>query len=153
MQQRPRFLVAGLLGSIRGALQAAFLVLSLILILRILLRRPWLVATAFVLIFTAMMAARLGTWSGRLHALDYPLLAAMTALNYLLLTRLGLVAYLAYATPVFLAVSFPALSPDLGAWHASSFVVPVLVLAALAAWAFRTATAGRPVFSDGVFTS
>lgn len=148
----PRFLVASLFRSLRGALQISFLVLSLILVLRILLRRTWLVAAAFVMVLTTMLVAGGASWSGRVYALDYALIAAIAALDYVLLTRVGLLAFVGLVMPSLLMLNYPAIAPDLEAWHASSFVLPLLVVTALAVWAFHNATRGRPVFRDGVFT-
>jgi hypothetical protein len=70
---------------------------------------------------------------------------ASLAIEVVILFRFGLVAYIAAMYVTNILVLLP-LTLDLSAWYIGSSFFVLAVVAALAAWAFRTTLAGRSVF-------
>ncbi len=117
----------------------------LFFVLQVLLRRQWLAAVAFILLFGVVSG--LG-FSGR------PLIGAFfgaLAISFFLaaLLRFGVLAAIVC---IFVPPDLP-LTTDLTAWYASPTVFVVAIVLALAAYAFHTAIAGRPLFKAGFLES
>jgi predicted Ser/Thr protein kinase len=115
----------------------------LIFVLRAVLRRDWLAAAAFVLIY--MILNWLGTPAS-------PALAAVfggveTALLVFMMLRFGLVALIASSLVYVLMLMFP-ITADFSAWYAGASLFALLSVAAMAVFAFRSSLAGRPLFGD-----
>ena len=113
----------------------------LLFILRTILRRDWLAAAAFVLLFTAFSAL---ASSGPL-ALEVVFSAIEMTLIVFIMLRFGLVALIASAFAYMLLMLFP-ITADFSAWYAGTSLFALLSLAALAGYAFHAALAGRPLF-------
>jgi serine/threonine-protein kinase len=113
----------------------------LLFLLRLLLRKDWLAATVFVLIFVVSIAL-----PGK-----YPLVdAVFTAVTFgslvFILLHFGLFSLMVF----FLVEEFLeelVLTTNFSAWYAASTIVGVLLVLALAVYGFRVSLAGRPVFS------
>jgi len=115
--------------------------LFIFFVLRVLLRRDWLAAAVFTLIGMAVGL------SSEIPAIGMPITAIFFLLVPLVLLRFGLLALIALE----LAWSFlssSALTLDASRWYFGHSLVVLLVVAALAAWAFRTTLAGRPLLKD-----
>ena len=115
----------------------------LLFILRALLRREWLAAAVFVVIYMTI---------GALVSPEALLLAALftaieTAILVFVMLRFGLLALLAAAFAYEIVVVFP-INADFSAWYAGASTFALLSVAAVAAYAFHTALAGRPLFGD-----
>ncbi|MGO4882941.1 MAG: serine/threonine-protein kinase [Bryobacteraceae bacterium] len=122
------------------ALTGGVIFLLLLFLLRVILRREWLAAIAFVLVFAGIK----GLSSG------HPLVATSTniliyGILVLLLLRYGFLAVIvcAFVTDTMLAL---ACTTDFGAWYGTASLLTVLSLIGLAVFAFRTSTAGKPLF-------
>jgi predicted Ser/Thr protein kinase len=115
----------------------------LIFVLRLVLRRDWLAAGAFVLIY-AVLSAVATTSSPVLAAL---FTAVSTGLLLFTMLRFGLVALIASFFVVVLMQMFP-LTADFSVWYAGASLFALLGVAALAAFAFHASLAGRPLFGD-----
>jgi hypothetical protein len=148
---RPLFISAITLMGYRGSAEALlsyvvlymFFALGLffaLFLLRLLLRREWLAAAAFILIFVSTSLAA-----------DNPMLEAVgTAVVFAsviaVLKRFGLVAILlGFVVDSTLEVSPTTLR--LSAWYAGPALFGVLVLCAVAVYGFYTSLAGRPIFA------
>jgi hypothetical protein len=144
----PPSLTSGLLGSTRHALGAWFshipdsisstLILFLILFLfRVLLRKSWLAAAAFILLFTVLKSA-----SSSYPAVDWPIMIILyTALAFGAL-RFGLVTLTVALYAADLALNIPlTLNPS--AWYFTNATLALATIAALAIWGFYTALAGQ----------
>jgi hypothetical protein len=121
-------------------LMSAFFVL---LLLRIVLRKQWLAAGAFVLLFVAITSS--GTddpW------MALPVGVVIITIFTIVLVRYGLVAATAGFYFILILQECP-LTVDLSAWYAQGFIVPLLVVVALLIYGFHTALAGQPVFGSG----
>ena len=120
------------------------MVLLLVLGLRVILRRPWLAyAAMFALVLSVNLAAQ------EAPVLELAIMTSiMVSLVILVLTRLGLLAFL-------VAINFSywsriALTTDPGSWHFASSVVTMLLLAALAVYGFIVSLGGQALFKDPV---
>ncbi len=117
-----------------------FVYLSLLVLLRFLLRRQWLAAVVFLLIVPVMVGRdfQLLPW--------VPLSALLAALVILLvLLRFGVLALIACLYCDRMLQAAP-LSPDLSAWYAHATLVPLGLVAAITCYGLYAATHGRPVF-------
>ncbi|HUD98942.1 MAG TPA: serine/threonine-protein kinase [Bryobacteraceae bacterium] len=135
--------VAGFLTLITNCVLQALSWFVLIFILRVVLRRDWLAAAAFVAIYMAL------NWLGTPAS---PALSALfggleTALLVFMMVRFGLVALIASSFVYVLWLLFPITS-DFSAWYAGTSLFALLSLAVMAALAFRWSLAGRPLFGD-----
>lgn len=137
-----RDLAANLIFHSQGALWAALVLLFLFFVLRVLLRRDWLAAAVFTLIGMAM---NLGSED---PAIEVPLGAIYYLLVPLVLLRFGLLAMIANMMAEILLFESSVLTLDPSRWYFGYSLVVLLLVAALAAWGFRTALAGRPLLKD-----
>ncbi len=114
----------------------------LLLLLRILLRQPWLANGAFFLILFFLFTDALTT-----NWVDWIASAIVVAMILLTMIRFGLLSFvvLSFAFPV-LAL-FPA-TLDFEKWYAGIGAIGPLVLLGLAGWGFWVSLAGRPIFRD-----
>jgi len=135
------------LGSLLGVMGTVVVFLSLIpncviqalvwfvlmFVLRVVLRRDWLAAGAFVLIYM-VLGAMATTGSPPLAAL---FTAATTGLLVFTMSRFGLVALIASFFVVVLLQIFP-ITADFSVWYAGASMFALLSVAAMAALAFRS---------------
>jgi predicted Ser/Thr protein kinase len=115
----------------------------LMFLCRVCLRRPWLATLAFVgLVAPVTLAASFsqGDW------IESIVLVLIVVFNVLTMVRLGLLA-LAVQGAVGVFIQYGLLTNDFGAWYGESSLVVVVVVSALALWAFRTSLGGRPLLS------
>ena len=119
----------------------------LIFLLRVVLRRQWLMATVFIALFVGLNAASIdGHPAGALlEALAASLLLAG-------LLRFGVLPVVVMWF-VFLSLHSSPLTTDLSAWYSGGTVFAVAIVLALTAYAFHTAVAGRPLFKAGFLES
>ncbi len=114
----------------------------LLFLMRALLRKPRLVATAFVLLFAAI--ASLGNAT---PLIDFPLAALVGAAIYFVLTRFGLVAFVVGEYVNFLFTLSP-MTADFNASYFGASVFAILFTLAIAAYGLHTALAGRSIIRD-----
>jgi len=122
---------------------SALLMFFLMFLCRACLRRPWLATLAFVGLYAPLAAAASfsqGDWIGSI------VMVLIVALNVLTFVRFGLLT-LAVQGSVGVFIQYGLLTNDFGAWYGESSLVVVVVVSALAVWAFRTSLGGRPLLS------
>jgi serine/threonine-protein kinase len=129
--------VAAFLTLIPNCVVQALVWFVLIFILRVVLRRDWLAAGVFVLMYVALNA---------LTATASPALAALfsaveTALLVFTMLRFGLVALIASFFVYVLLLMFP-ITADFSVWYAGASLFALLSVAAMAALAFRSSLGG-----------
>jgi hypothetical protein len=131
------------LARIEGTLLLSLGLFLAIFLLRLLLRKQWIAAVAFVILGAGQQLSRSDH-----PAIDAPLMIAIYALLVVILMRFGL---LALGACIFVTNSIPALlfTADFSAWYGVSSIAIILIVLALAAWGFHTAMAGRPIFAGG----
>lgn len=113
--------------------------LLVLLLLRILLRKWWLWAPAFVLqgmfVFILCDGASLARWLA---------VAASTTALLLVYTRLGLLAAIACLFATYMLTDFP-ITADLDVWYWGNSLYALTVVAAMGAYGFYTSTTGQPL--------
>ena len=108
---------------------------------RLIFRKEWLTAVAFVLFFAAL--GSLAQTSSALITLPIRLLQ-LSLMMYVVL-RCGLFPYAVGAAVAGVLVLFP-ITADFSAWYAGSAIFTLACIVALTGYAFHTALAGRPLF-------
>ncbi len=131
---------------IPGAIQGTLLFFFLLFVLRVLLRKEWLAAIVFVALWVALKT--LGSdypWiDGSAWALIYGV-AAIVAF------RFGFVALAVGLFVTDLVLNAP-LTLDFSFWYASSTLLPLLSVVALAVWGFYNALAGQKLWQGDLFS-
>jgi serine/threonine-protein kinase len=135
----PRF-ASGYFSHLLQALVGGLLLFLVFFLLRVVLRREWLAGIAFVAIFSAR-----GLASDH-PAVDTCMYVAIYAILVALLLRYGFLAVLVciFVTDMLLALVFTS---DFAAWYGSASLLTLLSIIALAGYAFRTSTSGKPLFA------
>ncbi len=134
--------LAAYLELVRSAFSVPVIVLLLVLIFRVIFRRPWLAYLAF---FGAVAAFALLTSPSLLEACAF---FGIPVLAVLLLTRFGLFTML--VTVAFSSWNFVPLTLDPGSWYFPLSVVAMLLFAAVAIYGFVISLGGRLKFTDPV---
>jgi predicted Ser/Thr protein kinase len=113
-------------------------------VLRLVLRRQWLAALAFVLIFAASDLANddssVTIASAVIRLLIYGILV-------LIMLRLGFFALMVTMFVVNTVIAL-YLTTDFGAWYGQSSLMVVVLFCAFAYWGFHLSLAGRPLFAE-----
>jgi serine/threonine-protein kinase len=142
-----RYAVGELFGSVLFIFVFAFVLLMLFLLLRILLRRTWIAAAVFVVLWTCVDTLQLAAFDPSLYAVGILFGLINSIFMLTLLIRFGLVAFLAGFVSLMPLNRFPT-TADVSAPYFTIGLIPVFVTLALAVYAFRTALAGQAVFRD-----
>jgi len=117
----------------------------LIFLLRVILRKQWLAAAGFTLIFTILkMLGSDHPWIDFIHA------TIIYAVAAIVVVRFGLVALALGIFTADLLGNVPQ-TTDFSAWYAGATLFPLLFVTALAVWGFYTALAGRPLLKNELF--
>jgi len=115
--------------------------LFLILLLTVLLRKPWLASAAFVLIVTLGRVSQEGPMG-----IDLAFSLADALIILLVLSRFGLLALMGTFLFTYLLSTFP-LTMDLSSWHAQSALFALAAALVLASASFVVALGGKPAFA------
>jgi hypothetical protein len=127
---------AGLM-HVPGSITSTLLLFLILFLLRVLLRKSWLAAAGFILLFTAMKAV-----SSNYPAVEWPMEAILYTTLAAGALRFGLVALTVTLFTADLAVNIPVtLNPS--AWYFTNTTLALAAIAALAIWGFYTALAGQ----------
>jgi hypothetical protein len=138
-----RTIVANVAGSL---IFAPFFWLALLFILflfRILLRKEWAAAVAWVLLFTVFFPLSFDPvgWAGAV---------IFSSLAVFVMIRFGLLALVANFMVFNILQGFP-LTTQGSAWYAGISLTGILLMAAMTFYGFYTSLGGRPVFGGAVF--
>jgi serine/threonine-protein kinase len=131
---------------IPSAIQATLLFFFLLFVLRVLLRKEWLAAVVFVAIW-----ATLKTLGSDYPSIEGPAWALIYGVAALVVFRFGFVALAVGLFVTNMLLNVP-LTLDLSDWYASSTLLPLLIVAALAVWGFYNALAGRKLWKTELFS-
>jgi serine/threonine-protein kinase len=127
-----------------SAVGVSIVYLLTLLLLRLLLRKWWLWAPAFViqgaLFFILVDVTSLGRW--------LMVIALMTS-SLLLYTRLGLLAAISFFYTAYILTDFP-LTANLNSWYLGSSLFALGIVAMIGVYGFYTSTTGRPHVRDEV---
>ena len=122
--------------SILGTLQFFFLLLGL----KVVLRKDWLAAIAFVAIFALPRG-----FSSSYVPIELPMLILVYAIAVLIVFRFGLapLAVAIFTVDMFSSVPFSA---DLSTWYMPTSILALLSVVALAGWGFYHSLGGEPLW-------
>jgi serine/threonine-protein kinase len=134
--QGVRLEIAALISTIPSAIFTALLFFFMLFVLRLVLRKEWLAAGVFVLIIGFVIS--LGTTT---PAVDIPLAFLSFALFAFALLRFGLLAMIVTSVVGQMAALGGVL--DFSAWYAGMAMVPLVAIALIAAYGYRTSMGGR----------
>jgi serine/threonine-protein kinase len=140
-----RYALGAWLIQIPGAIQGTLLFFFLLFVLRVLLRKEWLAAIVFVVLWVALKT--LGS--------DYPWIdgsawALLYGVAAIVAFRFGFVALAVGIFATDLLINAP-LTLDFSFWYAISSWLPLLSVAALAVWGFYNALAGQKLWKNELF--
>ena len=127
-------------GSIIGTLEFFFLLLSL----KVVLRKDWLAAIAFVGIFVTIQSA-----SSSDLALDLPAFVVVYGIAVLIVYRFGLLPLACAIFTINMMGNVP-MSSDLSAWFMPASILAVLSVVAMASWGFYHSLGGEPLWRPQV---
>jgi hypothetical protein len=113
-----------------------FALLFILFVLRVLLRKQWAAAIAWVLLFTVLASGDPGGW---VSALIFSMLAVFVMI------RFGLLALVANHVVFSILQHFP-LTTQGSAWYAGIGLTGILLIGAMAFYGFYTSLGGRAVF-------
>jgi serine/threonine-protein kinase len=128
--------------AVPNALIEMLVAFFILFLLRALLRKPWLVGAAFVLMFT--FVGSLGTSTPQI---DIPLAVVASSATYFVLTRFGLVAFL-LGEYVGVVLRLSPITTDFNAPYFGSGVFAILFTLAIAGYGLHTALAGHSIIQD-----
>jgi len=132
-----RMAISAWLEHIPGSISSVLLMFLLLFLFRVLLRKSWLAAIAFILLFTALKSV-----SSNYPALEWPIQAILYTSLAVAAVRFGLVTLAVALYTGDMALNVPAtLNPS--AWYFTSAILALGTIAALAIWGFYTALAGQ----------
>ncbi|MFN7996127.1 MAG: serine/threonine-protein kinase [Bryobacteraceae bacterium] len=136
----PQFTQAYLSHVVQG-LTAGLIFFFLLFLLRVILRREWVAGVAFVALFAGIRGL-----SADHPAVDTTVYFVIYGILVALMLRYG---FLAVAVCVFVTdlVNSLAWTTDFGAWYGTASLLTVLSVIGIAVFAFRTATAGKPLLA------
>jgi hypothetical protein len=117
-----------------------FALLFVLFVLRVLLRKQWAAAVAWVLLFTVLASGDPGGW---VSALIFSVLAVFVMI------RFGLLALVANHVVFSILQHFP-LTTQFSAWYAGIGLTGILLIVSLAFYGFYVSLGGRPVFGCAI---
>ena len=120
-------------------LLVSFFVLFL---LRVVLRREWLAAIVFMLLFTLLTTSQ-----STVKTIDGAFAVVISVSIYFVLTRAGLVAFFTALYVQYFFVFIP-LTSDFSLWWAGPTIFAILLMSSVTAWGVYSALAGVKVISD-----
>jgi hypothetical protein len=137
-----------LLGALPGSMLNTLGVFFLIFIFRVIFRREWLAAGVFVLILTVVSSV---VSPFNLY-ISVPVRLLQYSLMIFVLLRFGLLPFVVGSFVNNILLLFP-ITTDFSAWYAGSSIFALAFLGLLAAYMFRVALAGRPLFKAEILDS
>lgn len=138
-------MLAGLPSAVASSLFVGLGFLFLLVLVRVLLRRPWLATGSAVALLSAVAALQNPEpW------LALPIALTAYSLLFFVVTRYGLLALFATLVAVGVTSNAPA-TLDFSAWYSGAGWFSWAVILAIALYGFRISLAGRPLFSGAAF--
>jgi len=132
-----RIAIGSWLEHLPDSISSTLLLFLLLFLFRVLLRKSWLAAIGFILLFTALKSV-----SSDYPAVSWPIEAILYTVLAAGALRFGLVALVVALYTADLALNIPVtLNPS--AWYFSGATLALGTVAALAIWGFYTALAGQ----------
>jgi hypothetical protein len=136
-----RSAMANLSGHLIGSIYLSLAICLIYVASYSVMRRHWLTGAALVGIFAAL---------DLLFFDSLPAVVSGVLINtviLIVLTQLGLLAAIASSYTLRLVTDFP-MTTDFAQWHASTGLIGIVVILALAVWAFRTSLGGQALLKE-----
>jgi serine/threonine-protein kinase len=133
-----------LVGMLPNSILGTFGVFFVLFVFRLIFRKEWLAAAAWVLLTTVI--ATLATEGNAAYTIPIRLVENCVAMYVLL--RFGLYPYVVGNCVALALLVFP-ITTDFSAWYAGSAIFTLACVIALTGYAFHTALGGRPLFKAG----
>ena len=128
-----------------GSVQATLVFFFLMFVFRVILRKPWLAALAFVAFWTFLKVY------GEHHFwIQVPVQVAVYTIAAIVVLRFGFIALAAGILVADLLLSVP-ITTSFSAWYASGSVFVVLLVSGMAIWGAYTALAGQKLWQQQLF--
>ncbi len=140
-----RWLLGVGLGLLIGSIRSTWMFFFVLFLLRVLLRRTWLAAVAFTLLFTAPLLLM-----SHYPLLEGPVRLAIYAIAALAVVRFGLVALAAGLLTAEFILNAPV-TANLSSWYVGSMAFAYLSVLTLALWACWTSLAGQRLWKGELF--
>jgi hypothetical protein len=135
--------IAAALDTFTGSFFDPVILLFLLFVLRVVLRKQWLAAAVCVILVAVVFKG-----SGIVNPwIDVPSILILCALNIGVLLRYGMLALIVADVIDTYLLGLPR-TFDLSAWYAGIGLAPLVVVALVAIFGFRTSLAGRPVLRE-----
>lgn len=134
-------LAGTLLGIFQGSMLSTLGLFFLLFLLRVVFRREWPAAIAFVVLFTAIVTIL----SPGSIAVTLPIHILQYVLIIFVMLRFGLLSFVVGQVMANILLVFP-ITADFSTWYSGSVIFVLVFIAVLAGFAFHTALAGRPLF-------
>ena len=140
-----RHILGACLFHLAGSVQATLGFFFLMFAFRVILRKPWLAALAFITFWTFLKVY------GEHHFwIEVPAQIAIYSIAAFVVLRFG---FIALATGIFTAdllLNIPV-TTNFSAWYAGSAIFVVLLVTAMAVWGAYTALAGQKLWKEQLF--
>ena len=139
----------GVIGSwlwhLATSVQGTLLFFFVMFILRVILRKPWLAALAFVAVWTSMK-----TFGSHHVLIDVTTFAAIYAIAAFVVLRFGFIALATGMFTVDLLLNIP-ITTNLSSWYVGGSLFVLLTVTFLAIWGAYTSLAGQQVWKESFF--
>ncbi|MFQ5767577.1 MAG: hypothetical protein ACE5ID_06290, partial [Acidobacteriota bacterium] len=136
-----RHVIALLFGALGGTVLNAFIGVTVLVLLRLLLRRTWPAVVVWILVATIMIMSRTGS-----VFLDLAATVFLVGIYAFFLLRFG---FLSVVTGIFIFILLAnPLTLDLSAWYANGSLVALLACLSLMLYGFRVSLGRQPLFRE-----
>ncbi len=140
-----RHVIGSWLWHLAVSVQGILLFFFVMFVLRVILRKPWLAALAFVAVWTAIKAV------GSHHVLiDVTTFAAIYAIAAFVVLRFGFIALGIGMFTVDLLLNIP-ITTNLSSWYMGGSLFVLLTVVGLAVWGCYTSLAGQKIWKENLF--
>jgi hypothetical protein len=141
----PRRVLAACVSQVAQSVQATLGFFFLMFVFRVILRKPWLAALAFVAFWTTIK-----TYDEHHFWLMAPAVVAVYGIAAFVILRFGFVALAVGIFTADLLGSVP-ITTDFSSWYIGSTIFVLALVAAMAVWGCFTALAGQKLVKENLF--
>jgi serine/threonine-protein kinase len=140
-----RAVIGSWLWHLATSVQGTLLFFFVMFILRVILRKPWLAALAFVAVWTSIK-----TFGSHHVLIDVTTFAAIYAIAAFVVLRFGFIALATGMFTVDLLLNIP-ITTNLSSWYIGGSLFVLLTVTVLAVWGAYTALAGQKIWKENLF--
>ncbi len=141
----PRHMLGAGLSQVAQSIQGTLEFFFLMFVLRVLLRKPWLAALAFIAFWTALKA-----YDNHHFLYIVPAYVAVYGIAAFVVLRFGFIALAVGIFTVDLLANLPV-TTDLSSWYIGNSIFVVALIAAMAVWGCYSALAGQKLVREHLF--